>query len=116
MRGEINHVKAELSRTELELLDVLEKSGLGSFDEIRGEQNLTDPQVTEIVTYVIRELDEEKKIFCRCPHEEEGDYEIEIGRDGITVSCNRCHASKTISADSLISAHDFLNADRLDLE
>jgi hypothetical protein len=116
MMGEINHVKAELSRTELELLDVLEKSGLGSFDEIRGEQNLTDPQVTEIVTYVIRELDEEKKIFCRCPHEEEGDYEIEIGREGITVSCNRCHASKTISADSLISAHDFLNADRLDLE
>ena len=61
MMGDINHVKAELSRTELELLDLLEKSGLGSFDDIRGEQVLSDPQVTEIVTYVVRELDEEKK-------------------------------------------------------
>jgi len=116
MMGEINHVKAELSRTELELLDMLEKSGLGSFDEIRGEQVLSDPQVTEIVTYVIRELDEEKKIYCHCPREEEGDYEVEIGKEGIKVSCRRCHASKTIPADSLIGAHDFLNADSLTLE
>lgn len=116
MMGETNHVKAELSRTELELLDVLEKSGIESFDVLRGEQTLSDPQVSEIVTYVIKELDEENKIYCRCPRDEEGDYEAEIGRDGITVRCRRCGASKCIPTDSLIDAHAFLNADSLELD
>lgn len=116
MMGDANHVKAELSRTELELLDILEKSGLGNFDALRTEQFLSDPQVTEIVTYVIKELDAEHKIYCRCPREEEGDYEAEIGPKGITVRCRRCQASKLISTDSLIDAHEFLNADSLKLE
>ena len=116
MMGEANHVKAELSRTELELLDLLEKSGLDSFDELKGEQYLSDPQITEIVTYVIKELDAEGKIHCHCPEGVEGDYELELGRDGVCVTCKNCHAKKQIAADSLISAHEFLNADSLELE
>lgn len=116
MMGDANHVKAELSRTELELLDLLERSGLDSFDALQGEQVLSDPQVTEIVTYVIKELDAEGKIYCRCSKEEEGDYDAEIRRDGVMVTCKRCGASKLIAADSLISAHEFLNADSLELE
>ncbi len=116
MMGDMNHVKAELSRTELELLDLLEKNGLDSFDAIRGEEYLSDPQVTEIVTYVVKELDAEGKIHCRCGDGQEGDYDAEIRRDGVLVTCNRCHASKLIAADSLIHAHEFLHADRLDLE
>ena len=116
MMGNANHVKAELSRTELELLDLLEKSGLDNFDALQGEQYLSDPQVTEIVTYVVKELDAEGKIQCRCAEGQEGDYDAEIRRDGVFVTCNRCGASKLIPADSLIHAHEFLNADRLDLE
>lgn len=116
MMGETNYVKAELSRTELELLDLLEKNGLDSFDAFHGEQFLTDPQVTEIVTYVIKELDAEGKIRCRCDGGEEGEYDAEIRRDGIHVSCRRCGASKHIPTDSLIGANDFLNADSLELE
>lgn len=119
MTGEVNHVKAELSRTELELLDLLEKSGIESFDLFHGENEqdiLTDPQVLDIVTYVIRELDEEGKIYCRCPKNEEGDYEVEILREGVKVTCKKCGATKTVSNDSLIAAHDFLNTDSLELE
>lgn len=117
MMGEVNHVKAELSRTELELLDFLEKSGIDSFELLQGdgERYLSDPQVTEIVTYVIKELDEEGKIHCRCPEGVEGNYEVEIRKDGVMVTCLTCGASKLIPADSLIHAHDFLNADSLDL-
>ena len=61
-------------------------------------------------------MDAEGKIHCHCPKEEEGDYEAEIRRDGVLVTCRRCHASKLIAADSLISAHEFLNADSLELE
>lgn len=118
MMGETNRVKAELSRTELELLDMLEKSGLGNFDALRGEQAevFSDPQILEIITYVIKELDEEGKIHCHCPDGEEGNYEAEIRSDGVLVTCLNCHASRLIPTDSLISAHEFLNADRLDLE
>ncbi|MBQ8849330.1 MAG: hypothetical protein IJ011_03235 [Clostridia bacterium] len=116
MMGDTNHVKAELSRTELELMDMLEKSGLESFDELHGEQYLSDPQVAEIVTYVIKELDEEGKIYCRCEADEEKEYDAEIRQDGILVTCKKCGASKLIKADSLISANDFLNADSLELE
>ena len=116
MMGDTNHVKAELSRTELELLDLLEKSGIDNFSALQGEQFLSDPQVTEIVTYVVKELDAEGKIRCRCAEGQEGDYDAEIRRDGVLVTCNRCGASKLIAADSLIHAHEFLNADHLDLE
>ena len=116
MMGEINHVKAELSRTELELLDMLEKSGINSFDEIRGEQYLSDPQVLEIITYMIKELDDEGKIYCKCSDGEEGDFELDMTEAGIVLSCKRCGASKTIPTNSLIQAYDFLNSDSLTLE
>ena len=118
MMGDINYVKAELSRSELELLDMLEKSGLSSFEELHGENEnaLSDPQIREIVTYVIKELDEEGKIYCNCEDRNSGEYDAEILRDGIRVSCEKCGAAKTIPTDSLISASEFLNADSLELE
>ena len=116
MMGESNHVKAELSRTELKLLDMLEESGAQSLDVFHSEQYLTDPQVLEIVSYMIKELDEEGKIYCGCPDGEEGDYELEMTAEGLKVSCRRCGASKTVPTNSLIQANEFLNADSLTLE
>lgn len=116
MMGESNHVKAELSRTELQLLDMLEKSGVESLDVFHSEQYLTDPQVLEIVSYMIKELDEEGRIYCKCEGEEEGDYEIEMTNEGLKVSCRKCGASKVVPTNSLIQANEFLNADSLTLE
>ncbi len=116
MMGDTNKVKAELARTELELLDMLEKSGIDSFDRLRGEESLADPQVIEIITYVIRELDGEGKIHCNCKGDEEREFEIEFLPRSLRISCKACGASKEISTESLIDAHEFLNADSLILE
>ncbi len=116
MMGEMNHVKAELSRTELELIDLLEKSGIDSFDSLHSDSYLTDPQVLEIVGYVIKELDEEGRIYCKCPEGTEGNYEVEMTRDGLKVTCLSCGATKTVPTNSLIQATDFLNVDSLTLE
>ena len=116
MMGESNHVKAELSRTELQLLDMLEESGIDSFDDIKGEQYLSDPQVLEIITYMIKELDDEGKIYCKCSDGAEGDYEIDMTAEGLVISCKRCGAKKTVSTESLIQAYEFLNSDSLTLE
>ena len=121
MMGETNNVKAELARTELELLDLLEENGIDSLDVFRGaskENNevFTDPQIFDIIMFVINELDAEGKIYCNCKGEEEGDFEVEVLPDGIKVSCKRCGASQLIPTDSYLAANAFLNADSLTLE
>ena len=120
MMGETNNVKAELARTELELLDMLEKSGLESFEEIRAENEqdefLGDPQIFDIIMFVINDLDAEGKIYCKCKDEGEGDFEVEVLDDGIKVSCKKCGASRIIPTDGLLAANAFLNADSLYFE
>ncbi len=127
--GESNNVKAELARTELELLDMLEKNGIDGFESLYGdEETLPDPQVMDVVSYIIRELDAEGKIYCKCFPEgreplpdgemdrEDSDYEIEITDSSIVVSCKKCGAKREIPADSMLTAHAFLNSDYLSLE
>lgn len=115
--GEMNHVKAELARSELELLDILEENGIDSFEALQsdGEEVLTDPQIFDIIMFVINDLDAENKIFCRC-EAGEGEYEAEVLNDAVRVSCKKCGASRDIPTDSLLSAHAFLNCDSLHLE
>lgn len=138
--GEMNAVKAELARTELELLDLLEQNGITDFSALHGdEQDLPDPQILDIILFVIDDLDAEGKIYCHCnpdpkesgqstasaeevspnadedpPHESR--YEAEITEDGIKVTCRICGASTVISTDSMLSAHAFLNADSMHLQ
>ena len=120
--GEENHVKAEMSRSELELLDLLEKNGLTDPAELAGgglpeeERFPTDPQIQDIVMFVIRDLDEEGKIRCHCDTATaDRKYDVDILDDGIRVTCCRCEASRLIPTDSGLAAHAFLNSDCLDL-
>ncbi len=131
--GEQNHVKAELARNELELLDMLEENGIESFRDLDADEAaLPDPQIFEIVNFVIHDLDAEGKIFCKChpegsedsaPDESfdltcayDGDYAADITAEGLRVYCKKCGAQKMIPTNSLISAHDFLNCESLTLE
>ena len=117
MTGETNSVKAELARSELELLELLEKSGVDSFDALHSSaKSYANPEVMEIVTYMLRELDEEGKIECNCQKDAEGDYELEFLENVAKISCKNCGCQKSIPTDSLMAAHDLLNADKLKLE
>lgn len=116
--GEINHVKAELARSELQLLDLMEKEGIDSFAALHGadDEPISDPQVLEIVLFVIRDLDDEGKIFCKCPPDTKRNFEVTIRPEGVLVTCAECGAHKLIPVNSFIQAHDFLNCDELHLE
>ena len=131
--GDSNYVKAELARNELELLDMLEENGIESFRDLDADEAaLPDPQIMEIVTFVIHDLDAEGKIYCKCHPEGstetapadsfdlaspyDGDYAAELTADGLRVYCKKCGAQKIVPTNSLISAHDFLNCDSLTLE
>ena len=116
--GEINCVKAELARGELELMDLMEEHGIENFDRFHSdEEALPDPQILEIVMFVIHDLDAEGKIYCRCdPTDNERSYDAEVREDGILVRCRKCGAERLIPTDSRLGAHAFLNADSLHLE
>ena len=134
MMGEVNNVKAELARTELQLLDMLEESGIDSLEVFRNamdseeEKTLGDPQIFDIIMFVIRDLDAEGKIYCRCfpdgreplPEDqlerEDSDYEIDVTDEGVEISCAKCGAKKVIPTDSMLTAHAFLNSDYLKLD
>ena len=119
-RGEINHVKAELARTELQLLDLMEENGIDSFEALHGEPDengsMSDPQVLEIILFVIRDLDDEGKIYCKCPPDTKRNFDVEIRPEGVCVTCAQCGAHKIIPVNSFIEANDFLNCDSLTLE
>lgn len=116
--GESNRVKAELARSELELLDLMEKSGMQNFDAFHEDEDaLPDPQILDIIMFVINDMDAEGKIDCRCAPDENGrEYHAEITKDGVKVSCTKCGATRTVPTDSRLSAYAFLNADALHLE
>ena len=120
--GEDNHVKAEMARSELELLRLLEENGITDLSVLRGEEGdalpddfPTDPQVRDIVMFVIGELDAEGKIKCRCRDAAAHTYDVSIENDGVRVSCQSCGASRFIPTDSSLAAHAFLHSDALDL-
>lgn len=116
--GETNQVKAELARGELELLDMMEKSGVTDLSAFGSEDSgLTDPQIMDVILFVIHELDAEGKIYCKCDESDnEREYDVQVTDDGILISCQACGASRLIPTDSCLSAHAFLNSDALYLE
>lgn len=116
--GETNTVKAALAKSELELMRLLEESGIKDLSQLQGEEStLTDPQILEIVMFVINDMDAEGKIHCKCDPSDNGrQYDAEIRDDGVLVTCRKCGASRLIPTDSSMSAHSFLNADALYLE
>lgn len=116
--GEVNHVKADLAKTELELLDIMEKSGIKDFSPFQeaNEDELPDPEIQSIVRFVVGELEADGKIHCKCKDSYEGKYETIITNDGILVKCKDCGCERLVPTDNYLGAHTFLYTDDLYLE
>ena len=115
--GAKNDVVSALSRSEAELLELFGDDAQTDLDSMRRAGRmipLTDPQVFDIVNFVVHDLQDEGRITCRC--EDGGDYKIKIDDCSIRVECERCGASAVFPADSVTTASEFLLADSLHLE
>lgn len=113
--GQDDKVDEKIEESEKELLELLGDTDFKSLSAAReSEKVFSDPQVLEIVMYVIRELEDEGKIYCRCG-EDGGEYEVEVGDDSVSVRCKKCGAETSVPANSVSSAQAFLNADSLKL-
>ena len=112
--GKEEQVQSALEDSEKELMEMLGETELETLVQNRGENmELTDPQIMDIVMYVIHELADEGKITCGCP--DGGEYEVEIHDDHLTVFCKQCGCRADVPTDSLTAATDFLGAEELEL-
>lgn len=106
-------VGAALEESEKELLELLGDTDPQEFLKLKAD-TFTDPQIFDIVNFVVRDLEDEGKIHCFC-REGESDIRVRIEEDAIRVICAKCGAMKEFPADSIASANDFLSADSLTL-
>ena len=139
--GDTNHVKAALASSELELLNMMGDDGdsrgiLGGGD---GSLAMPEPEISEIIAATVRILEDEGRIYCKCPGRRQSDARepaqasadgggdtagddaerrigIEAGPRYMRVFCRECGASKIIPALSHSAAQDFADSDCLVLE
>ena len=122
--GDMDHVKANLARSEYELMNLMEEHGISDISAFReanttNEDEALDSELTQSVIFVLSELEAEGKIFCKCEHKHEVDeekYGFEVFSDGVLVKCRDCGAECKIATDNSLNTHAFLDADALYLE
>ena len=122
--GEMEHVKANLAKSEFELIKLMEEYGISDLS-VFGEANKQDvddsldSEQTQNVVFVLSELEAENKIFCKCSHQnevDEGKYGYEIMSEGVLVKCRDCGAERLIPTDNSLNTYAFLDADELHLD
>lgn len=117
--GSEDAVAEATKKADEEMMELLGDTDASGFAAARGEcaenQLISDPQILDIVNFVIRDLDEEGKITCKCP-QDEGCYSVEVTGEGIKVRCERCGAKADIPVSSTLSAQAFLNCDHIELQ
>ena len=122
--GDMDHVKANLARGELKLMELMEEHGISDLSAFReaneeDEYEALDSELAQSVIFVLSELEAENKIFCRCEHSGEIDeekYGFEVRSNGVLVRCRDCGAERVIPTDNSLNTHAFLDADALYLE
>jgi len=107
-------VRAAMRKEEDALREMLGERDFTELSHNRGDGLFSDPQNLDIVTFVIKDLNEEGAIRCRCA-EGNGEYEVDILEDAVRVTCKKCGAKKDVPTDSTVSAHAFLSVDHLEL-
>ena len=111
--GSESNVEDALRESDLALEEML---GDASFEDVTsggGSDVFDDPQILDIVLFVIRDLADEGKIHCACGGE--GEYEASVTGDSVVVTCKRCGRSREIPAGSTLEANAFLHCDEIEL-
>ena len=121
--GKPESLQKELDRSAKELNALFAENNmrLPAWDDEDGEEDdgdsdgdfLADPQIYDIVRFVVSDLTDEGLITCPCG---EGGYEVEIVHGGVRVYCLSCGAEKTFPINSVSAAQDFLSSDAIALE
>lgn len=115
--GNGDDVSKAIDKADEELRRTLEEAGADSLDIFKEQPDKAEEmpiaQVYDIVRFIVKELEAENAIRCRCS---DGDYDIELFDDSVCVYCKNCGAKQYISTASLAEAQAFLEIDELILK
>lgn len=111
--GTLEKVEEAVGESDLMLEEILGDTPFEDVSCAKSESVFDDPQILDIVLYVIGDLAEEGKIHCGC--EDKGDYEVALGDDTVTVRCKKCGRRAVIPAGSTLAANAFLHTDEITL-
>lgn len=113
--GKQDEVEKAIAHSNEELLAMLGEEDINALkNEEKDRHELCDPQILDIVRFVINELNEDEAIYCNCRGK--ADICCDIYDDHVTVRCIKCGAKADIPTTSTIKAHEFLEADKLILK
>lgn len=115
--GSAENVSAALEDSDRKLQALLKEAGAEDLDVFKNQpeerEEIPYAQVYDIVRFIVKELEAENAISCRC---EKGDYDVQMFEDCVSVYCKSCGAKKLISTASLAEAQAFLEINALELE
>ncbi|MBE6562179.1 MAG: hypothetical protein E7660_00415 [Ruminococcaceae bacterium] len=112
--GEAEQVEKAIEESDLLLAEMLGENDFSDLSCGKKESVFDDPQILDIILYVIGDLAEEKKIYCGC-EPGEGRYEVSVTDSSVIVTCKECGKSVEIPAGSTLAANAFLHTDELTL-
>ena len=112
--GEAEHVEKAVEESDLLLAEMIGENDFSDFSCNKKESVFDDPQILDIILYVIGDLAEEKKIYCGC-EPGAGRYEVSVTDSSVIVTCKECGKSVEIPAGSSLAANAFLHTDELTL-
>ena len=117
--GRREQVDEQVKKSGEQLAGLLGQLGLSELSEIQpqpmdDEEILPDPTAYDCIRFLVRELEEEGRIDCRC-HAGQG-YDLRFVTGGIEVFCPQCGATRRFHVDSPSSAEGYLDADSILLE
>lgn len=101
---------------DLELAALMEEAGLDDITKLYdAEDDLPeyDPQVNDVVRYMITELNEEGKIKCNCQNNALARYDFAIKDGELTVFCEECDAEFKMPMTGAGAARDMVDLDEL---
>jgi len=116
--GEKEKTDKELERSEKELMRLLTDLEAESIEDIQPKdmeecEILPDPQLYDIIRFVIKDLEEEGKVDCPCHR---GTYELRFCDEGIEVYCPDCGAKEIFSVPNIAASEEYIKIDSLTLK
>lgn len=111
--GELDSVEKAVEESDRVLAEILEDANFEDVSCHNRNPVFDDPQILDIILYVVEDLSEEGKIRCGC--EDKGEYEVSIKDDSVFVKCKKCLKEAEIPAGSTLAANAFLHTDEINL-
>ncbi|MBO4355429.1 MAG: hypothetical protein J5850_01060 [Clostridia bacterium] len=117
--GKDEKVREALQKADQDLAKLMEDAGINDLAELHSnddEMKATDPEIDDIVRFMLAELSEEDKIHCRCRKKNLASYKYTIMNGYVRIYCEGCGSIADIPVTGGGSAFEFLSTDGLELE